>query len=110
MEDDFFALGGDSFAMTFMLAEVSAEFGALEDPLDFLMNPTLASLAALVAACDPKGESTEASYVCALQPRGDRVPFFCVPGNFQDPYYFRNLARLWEASSRFTAAGPANGR
>ncbi len=106
MEDDFFALGGDSFAMTFMLAEVSAEFGALEDPLDFLMNPTLASLAALVAACDPKGESTE-TYVCALQPRGDRVPFFCVPGTSQDPYYFRNLARrLGSEQPLYVLRGP----
>ena len=107
MEDDFFALGGDSFAMTLMLAEVSAEFGALGDPLDFLMNPTLGALAGLVAACNPKGELTEASYVCALQPRGDRVPFFCVPGTSEDPYYFRNLARrLGREQPLYVLRGP----
>jgi acyl-CoA synthetase (AMP-forming)/AMP-acid ligase II/thioesterase domain-containing protein len=93
MEDDFFALGGDSFAMTLMLAEVATEFEAPGDPLEFLMNPTLATLAGLVAARNPDGAMTEASPVCALQPRGGRVPFFCIPGASGDPYYFRYLAR-----------------
>jgi acyl-CoA synthetase (AMP-forming)/AMP-acid ligase II/thioesterase domain-containing protein len=107
MEDDFFALGGDSFAMTLMLAELAAEFGPLPDSLDFLMNPTLASLAGLVAACNPKGELTEASYICALQPRGERVPFFCIPGASEDPYYFRYLARrLGKEQPLYVLRGP----
>jgi acyl-CoA synthetase (AMP-forming)/AMP-acid ligase II/thioesterase domain-containing protein len=93
LEDDFFALGGDSFAMTLMLAEVATEFGDLGDPSEFLMNPTLATLAALVAARSPDGQTPEASPLCALQPRGARVPFFCIPGASEDPYYFRYLAR-----------------
>jgi len=93
MEDDFFALGGDSFAMTLMLAEVATEFGALGDPTDFLMDPTLAMLSGIVGARNPDGEMAEASPVCALQPRGGRVPFFCIPGASEDPYYFRYLAR-----------------
>jgi len=93
LEDDFFALGGDSFALTCMLVEVETKFGAIVDPSEFFLTPTIGTLARLVVACNRGGEVPEPSPVFALQPRGGRIPFFCIPAASEDPFYFRHLAR-----------------
>lgn len=46
--DDFFALGGDSLAMTVVLFRVQQEFGAELSPASLLENPTLRQFAAIV--------------------------------------------------------------
>ncbi len=89
-DDDFFELGGDSLALTLMMAEVDAEFGA-EDRAEFLSRPTIETLARIVTRNpDKRGEK---SFIVALQARGSRIPFFCIPGADENPYYFLDLAK-----------------
>ncbi|HVO98345.1 MAG TPA: AMP-binding protein [Bryobacteraceae bacterium] len=85
--DDFFQLGGDSLALTLVMAEVDSEFGASEDD-EFLSSPTIETLTRLV-----KRSSDKRSTLLALQPNGDRIPFFCIPGADENPYYFLDLAK-----------------
>ena len=85
--DDFFQLGGDSLALTLMMAEVESEFGAGEDD-EFIASPTIETLARLV-----NRSCVRRSSCLALQPSGDRIPFFCIPGADENPYYFLDLAK-----------------
>ncbi len=91
VNDDFFALGGDSFSAKLMLTEVQEQFGNLADEGEFLLDPTIATLARLIESW---GEPDLKGGAClfALQPRGLRPPFFCIPGAAEDPYYLRRLA------------------
>ncbi len=107
MEDDFFALGGDSFAATLMLAEMEAEFGLNKSQLEdteFIVTPDIATLTRLVdeALCEmPHRSPSPKSPVVALQPHGSRIPFFCFPGSDENPYYFRLLAQNLGADQPF---------
>jgi acyl-CoA synthetase (AMP-forming)/AMP-acid ligase II/thioesterase domain-containing protein len=91
LDDDFFDLGGDSLAVTLMLAEIRERFGKIADPSEFFFQPTIALLARLVDTRVSKGE---ASPVLLLQPHGSLTPLFCIPGAGDDPYGFRHLAGL----------------
>ena len=88
--DDFFRLGGDSLALALMLAEVEEQFGPAGQA-EFLANPTLETLARIVAAAP--GLGAPRSFLVPLQPHGPRVPFFCIPGADENPYYFLDLAK-----------------
>jgi oxalate---CoA ligase len=95
LDDDFFAAGGDSLAATVMLAEVRS--GLAVDPsllnrVDFFENPTIRSLAHIVAECGNTGEKPESALI-ALQPNGSRRPLFLLPDASSEPYYFRSLAK-----------------
>ncbi len=92
VDDDFFALGGDSFALTLMLAEVQDTFGEIADPSEFFASATVATLARLIESRSDAPVTANPS-VLALQPHGPRAPIFCVPGVGMDPYYFRHLVR-----------------
>lgn len=85
--DDFFQLGGDSLAFKQLMAEV--EFGP-EDRTEFLSNPTIETMVGILARSPSRRGH---SFVVALQPRGSRIPFFCVPGADENPYYFMDLAK-----------------
>lgn len=100
VHDDFFDLGGDSFAAALLLAEVQAEFslpgGALER-IDFLDAPTIAGMAKVIEAF-PRGVPAAATHAqhpaaVALEPRGSRPPFFCIPGVDEDPFCLLPLSR-----------------
>ena len=88
--DDFFQLGGDSLALTLMIAEVDLEFGA-KDQVEFLSSPTVATLARIVSRAP--ATHAEKSFFVPLQPHGSRAPFFCFPGADENPYYFLELAK-----------------
>ncbi|MGH9558004.1 MAG: non-ribosomal peptide synthetase, partial [Bryobacteraceae bacterium] len=96
VHDNFFELGGDSFALMLMMAEVETEFGvdgALFDQSDFLATPEIAVLARVIEQAGPaSNRSGQRSSLVALQPKGSRIPFFCIPGADENPYYFRHLA------------------
>lgn len=107
IDDDFFELGGDSFAMALMLTEVEAEFEADRRRLDespLLAEPTVRELARILAepgvrqAGRPRGSR---SPIVTLQPEGTRTPFFCFPGADENPYYFRRLAQSLGADQPF---------
>ena len=89
-KEDFFQLGGDSLALTLMLAEVDVEFGA-DNRVEFFSSPNIETLARIVTRSPAR--AGEASPFVALQPNGSRIPFFCIPGADENPYYFLDLAK-----------------
>ncbi|MGC4051164.1 MAG: AMP-binding protein [Paludibaculum sp.] len=99
IRDDFFDLGGDSFAVTLMMAELEAEFGAAAsalDPSTFLEAPEIVTLAGLLdgeASAQSRKKNVLRRPLVALQRHGHRTPFYCVPGADENPYYFRELAQ-----------------
>jgi thioesterase domain-containing protein len=100
LHDNFFDLGGDSFAAALLLTQVQERFelaaGELER-IDFLDAPTVAGMARVLGDCSAreKGQPVEANRmpVVALQPRGRKPPFFCVPSLGGNPFYLIPLAR-----------------
>jgi len=96
--DDFFELGGDSLSARMMLVEVQDKFGELNEG-EFLIDPTIATLAALIESGDSR--ERDARPLFALQPYGSRPPFFCIPGAGEDPFYMRLLARRIGAGQPF---------
>lgn len=99
VRDDFFDLGGDSFAVTLMMAELEVEFGPSAGALDastFFETPEIATLASLLegeVASQRRKQGVLRRPLVALQRHGRRTPFYCVPGADENPYYFRELAQ-----------------
>lgn len=100
LADDFFALGGDSFAMTLLMTELHEEFGetaARLDESEFFASPDVATLARLIEDCSPpsgKPPVAQRPPYVVLQREGRLQPFFCIPGADENPYYFRELAQF----------------
>lgn len=98
LTDDFFALGGDSFAMTLLMAALHEEFGefaARFDESEFFASPDISTLARLLSGSSilPANRPvTQRPPFVILQRDGVRRPFFCIPGADENPYYFRELA------------------
>jgi thioesterase domain-containing protein/acyl carrier protein len=83
-------LGGDSLAAAEILAAVEDEWG-VRLPLTALLGaPTVTALAGAIRR-HPAHSAW--STVVALQPRGDRPPFFCVHGVGGEVLGFADLAR-----------------
>jgi thioesterase domain-containing protein len=80
-----------------MLFEVEQEFGMEESQLensDFFLSPEIATLARIVSEAAAPGRQRRArTPLVALQPHGSRVPIFCFPGGYENPYLFRPLAQ-----------------
>jgi pyochelin synthetase len=72
--DDFFALGGNSLLAVRLMGRIERERGR-SLPLDTLFRA--ATVEHLAAVLREEARSTE-SLLVAVQPRGDRPPFFCV--------------------------------
>ncbi|QCQ92200.1 non-ribosomal peptide synthetase [Rhodococcus sp. SGAir0479] len=72
VDDDYFALGGNSLSATRVVARINADRGIRIDVRDFFDAPTVAELAALVDAQVAAGGSTRAPLVA--QDRPDTVP------------------------------------
>jgi len=99
VRDNFFELGGDSLAVTLMMAELETELGASAEALDqtkFFESPEISTLANLLggeSAVPVRPQRGERPPFVVLQRQGGRIPFFCVPGADENPYYFRELAQ-----------------
>ncbi|RVW06846.1 amino acid adenylation domain-containing protein [Prescottella agglutinans] len=68
VDDDYFALGGNSLSATRVLARVSADLGIRIDVRDFFDAPTVAQLASLVDALVAAGGDTRAPLVAQARP------------------------------------------
>ena len=80
VDDDFFELGGDSFAATTLAAEIEATFRARFTPGDILTSPTVAQQAKALSA-DPNGASAVLpSYMILGKEGGPKPPVFMVHG------------------------------
>jgi thioesterase domain-containing protein len=72
-----------------MLAEIGTELSP-EDQIDFLESPTVEHLARAVERGSTKGARPA---LVPLQPDGPGIPFFCIPGADENPYYMLDLAK-----------------
>ncbi len=111
LDGDFIELGGDSLSCARMLAEVDREFdtdGQVMARADFLDEPTIETLARIVAECQATRDTREndgdgilvfhAAHAVGSSESMNAVPLFCFPGwrgrdgGPVDPYYLRPLA------------------
>ncbi len=89
-DDNFFALGGDSLSgVQAVLAAERLVGRELERSIIF-QSPTIAQMAAVL---EGGVAGQEESYLVPLQPAGEGVPLFCVPGHGGDVYTFAGLSR-----------------
>jgi amino acid adenylation domain-containing protein len=89
LDDDFFALGGDSLHATNLLTEIEKIFG-VRLPLAILLEyNTVRKLSTLITG---DGSAPNKSLV-AVRPQGSKKPIFIIPGGYGDCLYFRNLAK-----------------
>ena len=90
IHDNFFDLGGHSLIGIQLLARVEERFGK-SLPLNSLFQaPTIAAFAKLLQS--EKG-TTGLKNLAALQPTGDRIPFFCVHGDEANHHITRYLGK-----------------
>lgn len=88
--DNFFDLGGHSLLAVRLMAQMRPLCGQ-QLPLQILFqHPTVAALASYLQQAD---ESLSWSTLVALQPQGERAPFFCVPGDGGNVFYFYPLVQ-----------------
>lgn len=85
VHDNFFELGGDSLSASALFVEIERQFG-LRLPLSFIVeNNTVRRMAAELH--QPGGVRG----LVALQPEGDKLPLFLVPGAYGDAMLWRAL-------------------
>ncbi len=91
IRDNFFDLGGHSLLAVSLLAQIEGQFGK-QLPLSALFQgPTIEELAKLLK---PSTETTNQwSPLVAIQAKGTKRPFFCLPGAGGNVLYFHELAR-----------------
>ena len=78
LDDDFFDLGGDSFAATTLAAEIEASFGIRFAPSDIIELSTIAKQAEAIAA--KAGTQRLPSALIAGSTGGSKPPLFMVHG------------------------------
>jgi len=88
VRDNFFDLGGHSLLAIRLLARVEEEFGRRLPLSGLFLGATVEDLAGLIRGA---GESARSPLV-AIQPRGEKAPFFCVHPAGGIVYCFRELA------------------
>jgi len=89
VEEDFFALGGDSFLAVRLFAQIEAETGK-SLPLTALFEaPAIRKLAALLEQGPPRQWAS----LVPIQPTGDRPPLYVVHAAGGNVLFYKDLAR-----------------
>jgi amino acid adenylation domain-containing protein len=89
-DDSFFELGGHSLLALRLVTEIDGAFGRRLPLAVLLEAPSVRALAAIVGRAD---WTPPWSSLVAIQPRGARVPIYCVPGHSGTILCFQELAR-----------------
>lgn len=89
LDDNFFDIGGHSLLAVQLLVKLRQTFGQQLSLRTLLQNPTVAALAQTLQ----QGDQQASSALVALQPAGERPPFFCLPGAGGTVLYLYALAR-----------------
>jgi amino acid adenylation domain-containing protein len=90
VHENFFDLGGHSLIGLQLLAQVEEHFGRTLALKSLFQAPTISAFAKLL---QKEGGGTELTNLSAIQPEGNRIPFFCVHGdeaNYFIPRYLGN--------------------
>jgi thioesterase domain-containing protein/acyl carrier protein len=88
VRDNFFDLGGDSLAAVEVLTRIEHTFQVNLPPDVFIQAPTIEHLANILGQ---REHTSLYSPLVAIQPRGSKPPFFCVPGYSGNVLRFRSL-------------------
>jgi thioesterase domain-containing protein/NAD(P)-dependent dehydrogenase (short-subunit alcohol dehydrogenase family)/acyl carrier protein len=88
VDDNFFALGGDSLMAVRVVAQIEAVLGANLPVTALFRAPTIRQLAQVL---DQEGRDP-ACHAVSLRERGARPPLFCVPGAGESATVFAGLA------------------
>jgi amino acid adenylation domain-containing protein len=78
VQDHFFERGGHSLLAVLLMARIENRFGKALPLATLFASPTLESLAARLTQAGSPGLGQRRLPLVAIQPQGDRVPFFCV--------------------------------
>ena len=90
VHDDFFDLGGNSLLAVLLAARIEKRCGVAVTPAVLFEAPTVSRLAAWIRE---RGAALSWSPLVAIQPNGDRPPFFCVHGAGGHVVGYADLAR-----------------
>ena len=93
LHDDFFELGGDSMLGIRLVTAISHRLGSKLPPTLPLEYPTIHKMA---LAIDKKQQGENFNPLVALQVKGQKSSFFCVPGTGGSVLYLNELARQLE--------------
>jgi len=91
IHDNFFELGGHSLKAVELFSYIHQVFGARLPLATLFEAPTIAQLAALL---EDGSWRKSRSLLVAIQPKGESIPFFAVPGVGGDVLVFAKLAKL----------------
>ncbi|MFB2836725.1 non-ribosomal peptide synthetase, partial [Floridanema evergladense] len=90
VKDNFFDLGGHSLLIPYLMAQIKQAFNNDIPLATLLQNPTIEQLATVV---QKDADTRSDSPLLAIQPMGEHLPLFCVPGSGGYSLYLYNLAR-----------------
>jgi amino acid adenylation domain-containing protein len=90
VNENFFELGGHSLLTVRLLAEIEKVFKTRPPLATLFQEGTIEHLAQLISQGSSPGI---ASRIIPIQPKGDRLPFFCVHELFGNVLCYTNLAR-----------------
>lgn len=92
IDDDFFALGGDSLKAAILGNEIEREL-AITIPMAMLIGqPTIRNVADTLRLA-ARGETIAWNIVLPIRDTGTQPPLFCLPGANGSGFYFHALAR-----------------
>jgi thioesterase domain-containing protein/acyl carrier protein len=90
VQDDFFTLGGHSLLAVRLMARIEQQFGKNLPLATLFSSPTIEQLAINLRSSVDSGNW---SPLIPIQSKGQKRPFFCVPGVGGNVLYFYELAR-----------------
>ncbi len=90
VQDNFFDLGGHSLLAPYLMAQIKQQFGKDIPLISLFQNPTIEQLATILQI---DLDCSNSSGLVPIQPNGSNLPFFCVPGAGDEPFYLYHLGR-----------------
>lgn len=90
IHDNFFEHGGHSLSAVRLVANIKKAFGIALPLASLFQAPTIEQLAVLLRQ---RGWKQDWTALVALQPAGDKPPFFCLPGGGGNLFGMRQLVR-----------------